>query len=217
MKIPVGTKVTIDLWDSVNRRGMVIYSADTLSLLRAESDNHMKKGQYAIVIKSFENFVQVVPDDEFSLAIRNTGKSLSLDHNILINFIWNHLKQNFESTGGIASILDLFHFFQQTSLNSFITLDVLYKISKTNPLPFECFEEEGNLYFILRELERINDSQTILNLAKNDQVLSITRIHQKTQWPELRIRKTLEYVIKKGYCKVQTSFKDGELYYFPQI
>jgi len=215
MKIPVGTKVTIDLWDSVNRRGMVKHSADTLSLLRAESDHHMKKGQNAIVIKSYENFVQIVPDDEFSIAIRDIGKFLHLDQNILTSFIWNRLKQNFESTGGIASILDLFHYFQQTSLSSFITLDALYKISKINSLPFECLEEEGNLYFILRDSERMNDSQIILNLAKDDQILSITRIHQKTQWSELRIRKTLEYVKKKGYCKVQSSFKDGELYYFP--
>ena len=54
MKVPVGSKVTVDLWDPTNKRGMVKHFDDTLTLLRAESDFPLNKGQSAVVVKSFE-------------------------------------------------------------------------------------------------------------------------------------------------------------------
>jgi hypothetical protein len=214
MKIPVGTKVVIDLWDSVNRRGMVRHSGDTLSLLRAESDFPLVKGQSAIVVKSYENFAQVIPDDEFSNAIVETGNHVKLDKEVLISYIHAHLQISIEEYGGILSILELFHFFKQTSLKEFITLDKLYKISKVQPKPFQCIEEGGNLYFILPDSERIQDCRELMDLAKEDPILSISKIRHKTHWTDLRIQKTLNYMIEKKYCKFESSYKDGEIYYF---
>ncbi len=214
MKIPIGTKVTIDLWDSKNRRGMVKHSGDTLSLLRAESDYPLVKGQGAIVVKSYENFVQIIPDDEFSKAITGTGKQIKLDKKTLVEFILTHLRVSIETTGGITSILDLFHFFKQTSLNTFITLDRLYKVSKMQSLPFQSIEEEGNLYFILPDSERTHDCRELMSLSKNDPVLSIAKIRYKMHWSDLRIRRTLNYMVKKNYCRYEDSYKDGEVYYF---
>ena len=214
MKIPIGTRVKVDLWDSRNRRGMVKHSGDTLSLLRAESDFPLEKGQGGIVVKSFENFVRIIPDDEFSKAITLKGNQVKLDKKVLITFILAHLRVSIESTGGITSILDLFHFFQQTSLNTFITLDRLYKISKKASLPFHCIEEEGNLYFILPDSERTQDCRELMNLAKEDPVLSIVKIRHKMHWSDLRIQKTLNYMVGKKYCRFESSYKDGEVYYF---
>ena len=215
MKIPTGTKVTVDLWDSKNRRGMVKHSGDTLSLLRAESKFPLSKGQNAIVIRSYENFVEVIPDDEFSKAITGTGKQIKLDKQTLIEIILTHLRVNIEETGGITSILDLFHFFKQTTLGSLITLDKLYKISKMSGIPFDCVEEEGNLFFILPDSERTQDGQEIVLLSKKDPVLSISKIRHKLHWSDLRIRKTLNYLVEKKYCRYEDSYKDGEIYYFP--
>lgn len=214
MKIPVGTKVTVDLWDSRNRRGMVRHSGDTLSLLRAESDFSLDKGQGGIVVQSYENFVRIIPDDEFSKAISGTGKQVDLDNEVLVSFIRTHLHISIESTGGITSILDLFHFFRQTSLSTFITLDKLYKISKMQSLPFHCVEEDGNLYFILPDSERTNDCRELMDLAREDPVLSVAKIKHKMHWLDLRIRKTLNYMIEKKYCRFESSYKDGDVYYF---
>ncbi|TFG21433.1 MAG: hypothetical protein EU530_00325 [Promethearchaeota archaeon] len=216
MKIPIGTKVTVDLWDSRNRRGMVKHTGDTLSLLRAESDFSLDKGQGAIVVKSYENFVKIIPADEFSKAITGTGKDVKVDKEALVAFILTHLYISIESTGGIASILDLFHFFKQTSLNEFITLDKLYKISKMSSLPFECISDEGNLFFVLPDSERTQDCRDLIALAKEDPVLSVAKIRHRKHWSDLRIRKTLNYMVKKKFCRFESSYKDGEVYFFPK-
>ena len=214
MKIPVGSRVTVDLWDPSNRRGMVKHSGDTMTLLRAESDFPLKKGQGAIVVKSFENFVRIIPDDDYSRAILQTEKKVKIDNDELVSFIYTQLVDNLESKGGILSILDFFHFFRQTSLNTFITLDKLYKISKKQSLPFQCIEEEGNLYFILPDSERTRDCRELMNLAKEDPVLSVLKIRFKMHWSDLRIQKTLNYMVEKKYCRFESSYKDGEVYYF---
>jgi hypothetical protein len=214
MKIPIGTKVTIDLWDSVNKRGMVKHSGDTLSLLRAESEFPLTKGQNAIVVKSYENFVEVIPDDHFSKAIMQSGNQIKLDKQTLIEFIFSHLHISIESTGGIVSILDLYHFFKQTSLSAFITLDRLYKISKMSSLPFECVADEGNIFFVLPESERGVDHDEIIELSKKDLVLSISKIRHLLHWSDLRIRRTMSYLVEKKICRFESSYKDGELYYF---
>ncbi len=214
MKIPVGSKVTVDLWDPTNKRGMVKHLGDTLTLLRAESNFPLKKGQSAIVVLSFENFVEIVPEDEYSRAISSSEKKVKLDKNELIPLIYSYLTDNKELNGGIISILELFHFFKKTSLDTFITLDKLYKISSMQSLPFQCIEEAGNLYFILNDSERLSDCRTILDLAKDDPVLSVSKIRFKLHWTDLRIRKTLSYMVEKKYCKYEESYKDGEKYYF---
>lgn len=216
MKIPIGTKVTVDLWNSKNRRGMVKHSGDTLSLLRAESNFPLSKGQNAIVTKSYENFVEIIPDDEFSKAIMGTGKQIKLNKETLVEFIITHLRVSIESTGGIVSMLDLFHFFKQTSIGEFITLDRLYKISKMSSLPFDCTTDEGNLFFILPDSERTSDCRDIMKLSKKDPVLSVGKIRHKMHWSDLRIRKTLKYMVEKKYCRFESSYKDGEVYYFPK-
>ena len=215
MKIPIGTKVTVDLWDSKNRRGMVKHSGDTLSLLRAESNFPVEKGQNAIVVKSFENFVEIIPDDEFSKAIMGTGNQIKLDKRTLIEFILTHLRVSIESTGGIVSILDLFHFFKQTSIGEFITLDRLYKISEMSSLPFQCIVDEGNLFFVLPDSERTSDFSDIMKLARKDPILSVGKIRHTLHWSDLRIRKTMQYLVEKKYCRYEDSYKDGEVYYFP--
>ncbi|MHA1111807.1 MAG: hypothetical protein ACTSRJ_07070 [Candidatus Hodarchaeales archaeon] len=214
MKVPVGSKVTVDLWDPTNKRGMVKHFDDTLTLLRAESDFPLIKGQNAIVVKSFENFVRIVPDDEYSRAIQHTEKKVKLDKDELIPFIYSHLKDNLDPKGGIVSILELYHFFKQTSLNAFITLDKLYKISKIPSLPFQCIEEGGNLHFILPDSERTHDCSILIEIAKEDPALSISKIRNKLHWSDLRIRKTLNYMVEKNYCKRESSYKDGDIYYF---
>jgi hypothetical protein len=194
---------------------MVKHSGDTLSLLRAESDFSLYKGQGAIVVKSYENFVQVIPADDFSKAISGTGKQVKIDKEALVTLILAHLHVSIESTGGIASILDLFHFFKQTSLNPFITLDKLYKISKMQSLPFQCIVDEGNLFFVLPDSDRTQDCRELMNLAKEDPVLSVAKIRHKKHWSDLRIRKTLNYMVGRKYCRFESSYKDGEVYYFP--
>jgi hypothetical protein len=55
-----------------------------------------------------------------------------------------------------------------------------------------------------------------MNLSKKDAVLSISKIRHKLHWSDLRIRKTLNYMVKKKYCRYEDSYKDGEVYYFPK-
>jgi hypothetical protein len=194
---------------------MVKHSGDTLSLLRAQSEFPLRKGQNAIVIKSYENFVEVIPDDDFSKAIIHSGSQVKLDKHTLVEFILTHLHVSIEETGGIVSILDLYHFFKETSLSEFITLDRLYKISKMSSLPFECVVDEGNLFFALPDSERTNDHDEIIKLSKKDPVLSISKIRHSLHWSDLRIRKTLNYLVEKKICRYESSYKGGELYYFP--
>ena len=70
-RIDVGTKVIVDLWNVEKHKGMVKSQGNTMDLVRAESEFHLEKGEYAIVIESYENFAKVIPCDEFSHLIAN--------------------------------------------------------------------------------------------------------------------------------------------------
>ena len=61
VKIPVGEKVEINLWNKKNKHGMVVYHHGTMDLCRAESEFDLKRGDIAYVVESYDSFVVVVP------------------------------------------------------------------------------------------------------------------------------------------------------------
>ncbi len=73
-----------------------------------------------------------------------------------------------------------------------------------------------NLFFVLPDSERTQDCGELMALSKEDPVLSVAKIRHRKHWSDLRIRKTLNYMVEKKYCRFESSYKDGELYYFPE-
>jgi len=66
VKIPIGKKVQIDFWNNKTGTGMVRFQSDHLEIVKGSSDFNFLKGESALVIESFENFIKIVPDDKFS-------------------------------------------------------------------------------------------------------------------------------------------------------
>ena len=64
VKVPVGSVVKVDLWDTKKKHGIVKYYTNTMNLVRAESEFFLKKDDLAIVINSLEGFCNIIPKDD---------------------------------------------------------------------------------------------------------------------------------------------------------
>jgi hypothetical protein len=119
VKVPVGKKIQIDFWNDNKKQGLAKYVTDTLNLIRCESEFTLKEGNLAIVIKSFEGKVNVIPDDEYSRLIK--GLNLNrLDINGLHSIIEEILKQSEPETGGNLSFSEIMSTLKNTSIKYLI-------------------------------------------------------------------------------------------------
>ncbi|MHA1339209.1 MAG: hypothetical protein ACTSRZ_19460 [Promethearchaeota archaeon] len=218
VQIPVGEKVIIDLWDSKKKKGLVKYIDTTMHLVNGISQFTLKKGDYAIVIKSKESFVSVIPVDEFSELI-NFKKMQISDYNLLsmkIDNLLHNLAENGSDNGGIFSINELLEILRKTSLKEIIKKENLLKLKNIKQKGYEIFEYAGQIYFSIKLEKKNLDIQRLLKIASEAEKssLSLAEIVEKTNWPMIRIKRNLNFLIKLGLCKKIDNFREGTRFYF---
>ena len=166
VKVPMGEKVEIDLWNSKKNRGMVKYFTTTMDLVRAESEFILKKGDTAFVVETFDNFVVVVPEDEYSSLIHGSHFK-DIDYKGLNHLIWKLLKDWEDATGGILSFEEIFSILRRTSIQAIITKKLLKKSLKHGKIPFDFIKKGANSFVSLKMEDITQDKTTLLNLSKN--------------------------------------------------
>ena len=115
VKIPIGKKVQIDFWNNKTGTGMVRFQSDHLEIVKGSSDFNFLKGESALVIESFENFIKIVPDDKFSRLLYGSNMK-KIDLSELSSIIKDILDENEKFNGGILSVDEIYNFLATTSI-----------------------------------------------------------------------------------------------------
>ena len=186
VKVPIGKKVTVNLWDSKKQRGIVKYFTDTMDLVRAESEfSSLQKGDTALVVESHDSFVVIVPEDEYTQLLDGTR----LDHINLkgvTRMIWKLLQERKEETGGILSFEEVWSIFRRSSIQNLITRKHLKRALKLRELPFDHLKFHGMAI----------KSNILLKLGKTEEITELfiegqgliskfdTILIEKTKWAQ---------------------------------
>jgi hypothetical protein len=213
VKIPIGKEVEINLWDSRKKRGIVKYFTNTMDLVRAESEFDLIKGDSAIVVESYDSFVVVVPEDEYTKLLHGTHLD-DIDIEGLNDLIYEILKERSKETGGILSVDELWSIFKRSSIQSVITKKHLKRACKLRKSPFDRIKEEGETYIALKPHELLEDITSLVNLGKNFSFVTKDLIQTSLNWTDIRIERLLWYLIEEGRCRIEESFRTGTRYYF---
>lgn len=216
VRVPIGKTVEIDLWNTNKGNGMVKYHTNTMDLIRAESRFELKKGDKALVVESYDSFVQVVPLDEYTeLFKRNSVRSF--DYKKLGLKIHQILKLRQEETGGLLPFEELFNIFSSSTIGDVLSRKQLMKAAKRKDIPLEVFEEEDVEYVGLLIKDCTEDIARVLKMTKERAFLTIDIVQKYTEWSDMRIKRILEYLVLEGRCRKEDSYREGERYYFHNI
>jgi len=216
VKVPVGSVVKVDLWDSKKRRGMIKYNTNTMDLVRAESVFDLNKGDLALVIETHDSFVLVVPKDYYTDLIKDDNLT-QIDIKRLVDIIFNILKEREEETGGILSFEELFSILKRTSIQHIITKKQLTKAIKQRKARFDRIKEGGVIHISLKPEDCIFDESIVLKLAKEHPYLTMDIIQREKNWSTLRANRLLAYFTEKKRCRKDSSYLTGERYFFFNI
>lgn len=216
VKLAIGERVVIDLWDPDKKRGIAKHYGDTMDLVNAESEFELKVGDPTFIIKSHEGYVLLIPaDNDFTKMI--TDKGLTIDVSGLTRKILEFLKKSEATTGGILSEEELLEKFMQTPLKYLITIDYLRKTLKLKNAPFEQIKQGKLTYYALHPQDVTLDKQVLLQYSKNHAFLTIDMLQADYGWSDLRIQRILNYLVDSGRCRKDTSFIGGIRYFFNQL
>lgn len=214
MKIPVGEKVTIDLWDPRKGRGMAKRFGSTLDLVQAASEYPLHKGDEALVVASRENFVQVIPANRFSRVL--VGSHLNkVDEGALLRIVHALLVESERETGGIKSVPDLFQELARTPLKRALTEKKLRKACQSRHAPFEYWEAGDQVDFVaLEAVEVPHDQKVVFDYAREHAFLTRDMLQAMTGWPDLRVDRILAYLHETARVRKDASYRTGTRYYF---
>ncbi|MBD3187968.1 hypothetical protein GF325_14115 [Candidatus Bathyarchaeota archaeon] len=212
VKVPTGARVTVDLWSKNKGKGMVKYHADTMFLVRGESDFPLEKGVPAIVVESHENFVRIIPLDDYT---RILGKNLTgINIEALSKVIYEYLKKHIDHTGGMVSVDDMLVMLKKTSIAMEIKRKHLLKAAGAGKYQVQLYEHGGIMFLALSEQECTTDQATILELAKGRDYLGMVEIRAVTGWKDARIVRVMDFLVERNACRKSSTYKDGMRFYF---
>ena len=216
VKVPIGKKIQIDFWNDNKKQGLAKYFTDTLNLIRCESEFKLKEGDLALVIKSFDGNVIVLPDDEYSRLIKGLNLN-KLDLNGLHSIIEKILKKSEPETGGILSFHEIISILKNTPIKHLIKRNHIKKTAGLKNSAFDLVEENRVFYLAIKPSENSTDIHQILNFSKNMQFITVDTIQEKLGWSDLRIKRIMEYLVNTSRCRKSTSYRKGIRYYFFSI
>lgn len=216
VKVPVGEKIEINLWDSGKKRGIAKYFTNTMDLVRTESEFDLKPGDIAIVVESHDSFIVVVPEDEYTelLGGKNGKKIIIIDHVGLNRLIYKNLKERVKETGGILSFDELWSILKRTSIQNIVDKKDLKKAINIKNSPFDIIKVEGNVYVALRPNENVEDLKTLVKFGTELSYITKNLIQTSFTWSDLRIERLLLHLIEQGSCRIENQFRTGTRYYF---
>ena len=216
VKVPVGETVKVDLWNPEKRSGMVKYFTNTMDLVRAESQFELQKDDNAIVVESYDSFVVIVPKDEYTSLLKGYNlKNLNLKG--LPPIILKILKERKDETGGILSFEELFSILKRTSIQNVITKKHLKKVLSIKNNPFDTVKLDNVTYVVMKPEENPEDQAEILKFSETHAYVMLEFLKRELQWSDIRLMKALDYLVEKGVCRREGSYRTGETYYFQKV
>ncbi len=212
VKVPVGERVMVDLWNERKNRGMIKYFTHTMDLVRAESEFDLKKGDKALVVESHDSFVVVVPENKYTAIIGD--KIQDIDHEGLSLLIYDLLNARLAETGGILTFEEVHSHFKRSPIQNIIDRGDLKKAVRLRNLPFDRIKKHRVEYLAIKPEENLHDKDVILKLKKEVSVFTLEVAHKSTGWPEFRVSRMLTYLVQLGILRWENSYRTGNKYYF---
>ena len=213
VKVPVGEKIEINLWDSDKKRGIAKYFTNTMDLVRTESEFDLKTGDIAIVVESYDSFNVVVPEDEYTNLL--SGKYLNnIDPVGLNRLIYKILKERIKETGGILQFDELWSILKRTSIQNILDKKDLKKAITIRKSPFDRIKVEGIVYVALRPNENVEDIKALVKFGTELSFITKNLIRTSFNWSDLRIERLLWQLMEQGSCRIENHFRTGTRYYF---
>ena len=213
VKVPVGEKIEINFWDSDKKRGIAKYFTNTMDLVRTESEFDLKTGDTAIVVESYDSFIVVVPEDEYTKLLSGKNNE-NIDHVGLNRLIYQILKERMNETGGILSFDELWSILKRTSIQNILDKKDLQKAINIKNNPFDRIKVEGIIYLALRAQENVEDIKSLVKFGRESSYITKNLIRTSFHWSDLRIERLLWYLIDQGSCRIENQYRTGTRYYF---
>jgi hypothetical protein len=213
MKVPVGATVVVDLWNTARGNGMVRHETHTLNLVRAESDFRLDKGDRAIVIASTDNFVKVIPKDDFAEILAHGSLEPCIEP--LAAMIATVLRSGAGATGGIMSLDAVVEAFGKTSVRGLVTSEHVRKACRAKERPFEEFHHGNDIYLALKVTDVPADQAAVLDVIRFQNGTSEARLKIALQWNDVRFQRVVDHLVGRGLLRKDVSYKDGIRYFLP--
>jgi hypothetical protein len=213
MKVPIGATVVVDLWNTARGNGMVRHETHTLNLVRAESDFRLDKGDRAIVIASTENFVKVIPKDDFAEILAPGSLEPCIEP--LAARIAGILRSSSGATGGIMSLDAVVDAIGKTSLRGLVTLEHVRKACKARERPFEEIHHDNDIYLALKISDVPGDQAALLDVIRCQNGTSEAHLKIALQWNDVRFQRVVDHLVSRGLLRKDVSYKDGTRYFVP--
>ncbi len=210
-KIPKGTIVKVDLWNSSKDEGLIKYVTDTLELVRARSKYSLDKGDLAIVTESNQSFLNVIPKNRFTDVVEKWHSSRRVNKKNLINLVYVLLKERVNSNGGILLLNDLWEIIAETPLKEVLTRQQMTKYIDSKNAHFDILDKNDVVYISLKPEECDFDEISFLKYTADFPYITRNMIKMDLKWSNIRINRMVDYLKRKGLCREVEKLPEGKL------
>ena len=148
-------------------------------------------------------------------------KSKKIDYEKLGMLAYQRVLMRKEETGGIMSVLEVFEFVNTGILNGIVELkdlDKAMRILKKNKVIDDLEELDSGVMIVhFYPVQFTGDEAKVIELAKENDFLTIEIICTAFNWSQDRALKILKSLEDSGLAKFRESLLTGKQWFFPSI
>lgn len=126
-----------------------------------------------------------------------------------------------QETGGLLTVPDIFERVNTGELQGIITLDDVEKavkiLKKNNVIPEIRSLENGVLIASFFPVQYTQDQAAILNLVKEDGVITTGDVCKNLNWTLERAERALQNLVDTRVARIMETFRTGKRYFFPSL
>ncbi|MFX0098041.1 MAG: tetratricopeptide repeat protein [Candidatus Hodarchaeota archaeon] len=131
-------------------------------------------------------------------------------------------KHVIEETGGVISVMELFHLIRREvpefKGNSMDLVKALKRLQKENLIEDLKTLKDSNVQIVeFIPAELTSDLKKIIELATDDGKVTLDEITAETSWDMYRIERAIKLLEEKDMARKVESYKDGTQYFFPSV
>jgi len=147
------------------------------------------------------------------------GKKLDIGR--LGMLIYQRIMLEKTETGGLLTLPDVFDRVNTGSLKNRITIDdvekAVIKLKKDNVIPEVNKLSSGVLAVSFFPVQFTQDQAAILDLVKQDGVLTTADACKSLNWTIERTERALQNLVDTGVARITETFREGKKYFFPNL
>ncbi|WP_457558492.1 hypothetical protein [Candidatus Harpocratesius sp.] len=152
-------------------------------------------------------------------SVLKRGKKV--DHEKLGMLAYQRVMLEKQETGGLLTLPDIFDRVNTGILQGKITIDDVEKavkiLKKSNVIPELRKLENGVLIASFFPVQYTQDQALILNLVKDDGVITTGDVCKNLNWTIERAERALQNLVDTRVARIMETFRTGKRYFFPSL